>query len=43
MEACYQSSTGRSSLLAPVWCITTETVRYVVDTEGNIEALEPVV
>ena len=43
MEAGYQSSTGRSSLLAPVWCITTETGRYVVDTEGNIEALEPVV
>ena len=43
MEAGYQSSAGRSSLLAPVWCITTETGRYVVDTDGNIEALEPVV
>lgn len=43
MEAGYQSSTGRSSLLTPVWCITTETGRYVVDLEGNISALDAAV
>ena len=39
MEAGYQSSSGRTALLTPVWCITTETGRYTVDPNGNVEAL----
>lgn len=39
MEAGYQFSSGRTALLTPVWCITTETGRYTVDTGGNVEAL----
>lgn len=39
MEAGYQFSNGRTALLTPVWCITTETGCYTVDTIGNVEAL----